>query len=91
MPQRNGASPRVHLGMIDLQHVQAVYCHAGEGFVELDDVDVFVEVKVEFAEELRNNNGGTDAHDSRGDAGNGGTAEFGEDWLVHFDGFGASH
>ena len=40
MSQRNGAAPDIHLRGIDAQVIDAVDGHRGEGFVELDDVDI---------------------------------------------------
>lgn len=90
MSQRDRPTARVHFGGVEPENVQTVDGHGGEGFVELDDVDV-VFGQVEFREELGHGERGPDAHDARGDAGYGGAAEFGEDGLVHFLCFRAFH
>lgn len=82
MPQRNRSTANVHLRGIDPEDVGTVDRHGCKGFVELDDVDVSLEVEVVFGEELGYCEGGTDTHDSRGDAGDCGADEFGEDGLV---------
>jgi len=90
MSQRNSATPRVHLLPREVELVAAVHGHAGEGLVDLDDVDV-VEGKVVLREELGDGDGGADAHDARGEAGDGGGDVFGDDGLVEADGGGALH
>ena len=52
MPERNGSSPRIHLRGVDLQHILTINGHAGESLVDLDDVDIGLEVQVEFRHEL---------------------------------------
>ena len=69
----------------------AVDGHAGESLVDLDDVDIGLEVQVEFRQELGDGDGGADAHDAGRDAGHGGADELGEDGLLQFEGFGAFH
>lgn len=89
--QRDGPAPDVHLGRVDAEDVGAVDGHGGEGLVEFDEVDVVLEVEVEFGQELGDGEGGADAHDAGGDAGDGGAAEFAEDGLVHLLRRGAFH
>ena len=89
--QRDGPAPNVHLGRVDAEDVDAVDGHGGEGLVEFDEVDVVLEVEVEFGQELGDGEGGADAHDAGGDACDGGAAEFAEDGLVHLLRRGAFH
>ena len=91
MTQRDRSAPNVQFRRVDLEHVGAVDGHGGEGFVDFDEVDVGLEVEVEFAEEFGDGEGGADAHYAGGDAGDGGAAVFGEDGLVHLLSGGALH
>lgn len=90
MSQGNRPAARVHFRMVQPQHVQAIDGHGGKGLVDLDDVDV-VFCQVEFREELGHGERGADAHDARRYARDGRAAEFREDGLRHFLGFGALH
>lgn len=81
--QCDGSAAHVHLGRVDAEDVGAVDGHGGESLVEFDEVDVGLEVEVELGQELGDGEGGADAHDAGGDAGDGGAAEFAEDGLVH--------
>lgn len=86
MTQRNRPSPDIHLRAIDAQIIDAVDGHGGEGFVDLDDVDICAQVEGEFGEEFGDREGGADAHYPRGDAGDGGADVFGEDGLGEAEG-----
>ena len=90
MTQRDRPTSGIHLGVIETEDVETVDGHGGERLVDLEDVDV-VFCEVEFGEQFRDGERGADAHDARGQAGDGGAAEFGENGLVHFLGFGALH
>lgn len=88
--ERNGTTAGVDLGMVQTQDVDAVDGHGGKGLVDLEDVDVFLG-QLELAQEFGDGGRRADAHDARGNTGDGGAAEFGEDRLAEFDGFGAFH
>ena len=91
MTQRNSPTSHIHFRRIDAEDVDAVDGHGRERLVEFDDVDVVLEVEVEFPEELWDGEGGAYAHYSGRDARDGGAAEFAEDGLVHLLGRGAFH
>ena len=91
MTQRNSPTSHVHFRRIVAEGVDAVDGDGRERLVEFDDVDVGLEVEVEFSEELWDGEGGAYAHYSGGDARDGGAAEFAEDGLVHLLGRGAFH
>lgn len=91
MTQRNSSASDVHFRRVDAEDVCAVDGHRSESLVDFDDVDVVLEVDVEFAEELGDGEGGAYAHYSRSDAGDGRAAVFGEDGLIHLLGEGALH
>lgn len=83
MTQRDSAAAHVHFRRVDAKDVGAVDGHGGKSLVEFDEVDVGLEVEVEFGQEFWNGEGGANAHDTGCDAGDGGAAEFAEDGLVH--------
>lgn len=91
MAQCDGSAPDVHLRRVDAEDVCAVDGHGSESLVDLDDIDVVLKIEVELAQELGDGEGGADAHDTGGNAGDGGTTEFGKDWLVHLLGGGPLH
>ena len=91
MTQCDRSTTHVHFRGIDFEDVGAVDGHRGEGLVDFDEVDVVLEVEVEFAEELGDGEGGANAHYTRRNAGDGGAAEFGKDGLVHLLGGGTLH
>ena len=88
--QRDRATSHIYLRVVETQHVDAVDSHGCKGLVDLEEVDVVLG-QVEFVKEFGDGDRGADAHDARGEAGDGGAAEFGEDGLAEFDGFGAFH
>lgn len=88
--QSNGAALGVHLVPVKGQLVAAVHGHGGECLVDLDDVDVR-QGEVVLVQELRDGDAGADAHDARGNSGDGGSDVFGYNGLAELDGRGALH
>jgi hypothetical protein len=74
--QRDGATTRVNLSVIETQILDAVHSHRGEGLVDLVDVNVVL-VQVELAQQLGDGSGRADTHNARGHTGNGRAAELG--------------
>ena len=87
MTECDSASTDVHLRWVNAKDIGTVDSHRSESLIELDDIDVVLEIEIELAKELGDRERRTDAHDPWGDASNCGTAEFGHDWLIHFDRF----
>ncbi len=90
MAQRDSTAPDVHLLVWQRQLVLAVHGHGCEGLVHFDDIDV-ADAEVVLVQQLRDGDGGPDAHDARREAGDGGADEFGEDGLAELDGARALH
>lgn len=88
--QGDGAAAGVHLGPVEGELVAAVDGHAGEGLIDLDDVNVG-EGEVVLGEQLGDSDGRANAHDARGQAGDGGADVLGDDGLAELDGRGALH
>lgn len=76
--------------MVQSEHVEAVDSHGGEGFVDLNDVDIIFG-QLELGQELWDGDRRSDAHNAGWDACDGGTDKLGEDGLAELDGFGALH
>lgn len=88
--ESNRTAAGVDLGVVQTQDVDAVDGHGGKGLVDLEDVNVVLG-QLELAQEFGDGGRRADSHDARGNTGDGGAAEFGEDRLAELDGFGALH
>lgn len=89
--QSNSSTSHIHFRWVDAKNVCAVDSHGSKSLIDFDDVDVILKVEIEFTEELGDGEGRANAHYTRSNPGNGGAAEFGEDWLVHLLSCGALH
>ena len=91
VPQCDCSASDVHFRRVDAEHVCTVDGHGSESLVDFDDVDVFLEVEVEFAKEFGDGEGGANTHYPRSNTGNGGATKFSENGLVHPLGGGTFH
>lgn len=90
MTEGNSSTSGVHLLVGQFQGVLAVDGHRGKGLVDFDDVEV-VNGEVVFPEELGDGDRWADTHDPRGEAGDSGADELGEDGLAELDSAGSLH
>lgn len=84
MSKGNGATTNVHLGVVDLQLVQAVNRHAGKSLVQFNDVAV-VDCDVELLQKLRDGQRWADSHDAGSETSDSSADELGHDGLAKLD------
>jgi hypothetical protein len=81
MTQSNSATTNVHLGVVNLECVQAVNCHGCKSLVQFNDVNV-VNLEVELAEKLGDGDGWANTHDAWCKTSDRRADELGEDGLA---------